>query len=375
VPTALPSIAPSEADARVVAGESGSNWTRQAREIVDDLHRRSALIYWTDFLLSVGAAWTLAVLYLRAPQWGVLPVLALVGAAILFYRAGTFIHEIVHFRDGELKWFARAWNLLMGIPLLVPWIMYRNHIDHHSVRYYGTPDDGEYLPLAAAPRRETVRYLLQIAVLPLFVVARFGVLAPLSWVNLRLREWVLTGTNSAGGTNPWYRKRFPREEERHLLIVEVLCFLWLLSIAVLVALGIIGWSVVAKAYLLLALAMGLNWVRTLGAHGYGNRGERLSLPDQIADSINLTGQTWLTVWMFPVGLRYHALHHLFPFLPYHNLGKAHGRLMQRLPADCPYHQVNHSSFFAILAKLWRGARATNSTDSAVALWRSRSARG
>jgi hypothetical protein len=219
VPNAHPSIAPSEADARVVAGESGSNWTRQAREIVDDLHRRSALIYWTDFLLSVGAAWTLAVLFVLAPGWGVMPLLALLAAAILFYRAGTFIHEIVHFRNGELKWFARAWNLLLGIPLLVPWILYRNHIDHHSVRYYGTPDDGEYLPLAAAPRRETLRYLLQIAVLPLFVVVRFGVLAPLSWLNRRLREWVLTGANSAGATNPWYRKRFPREEERHLVIV------------------------------------------------------------------------------------------------------------------------------------------------------------
>ena len=354
--------------------ESATNWTRQAREIVDDLHRRSGFLYWTDLLLSAGAAWALAVLFFRAPGWGPVALLALLGSAILFFRAGTFIHEIVHFRGGELKWFARAWNLLMGIPLLMPWILYRNHVDHHSVRYYGTPDDGEYLPLAAAPRIETVKYVAQVTVLPLAVVLRFGVLGPVSWLNRRLREWVLTGINSAGVSNPYYRKRFPKEDERHLVIVEVLCFLWLVTVGVLVARGHIGAMVLLKAYVLLGLALGLNWVRNLAAHSYSNRGERMSLPEQVADSINITGQTWLTMLMFPVGLRYHALHHLFPFLPYHNLGKAHKRLMERLPADSPYRQVNCDSYFTAVARLWRSARNTAATESAVSLWRSRSAR-
>jgi fatty acid desaturase len=365
---------PPVTEARPAAAESASNWTRQAREIVDDLQQRSALIYWTDFLLSAAAAWTLAVLFFASPGWGPLALLCLLGSAILFFRAGTFIHEIVHFRAGELKWFARGWNLFMGIPLLMPWIIYRNHIDHHSVRYYGTPDDGEYLPLAAAPRSETVKYVLQVTVLPLLVMVRFGVLGPVSWFNRRLREWVLTGVNSAGVSNPYYRKRFPREDERHLLTVEVLCFLWMAAIVTLMATGVIGWMLIAKAYVLLGLSLGLNWVRNLAAHGYGNRGERMSLPEQVADSINITGQTWITVLMFPVGLRYHALHHLFPFLPYHNLGKAHQRLMERLPADSPYRQVNQRSYFAAVAKLWRAARTTRKGESALALWRSRSAR-
>ena len=363
-----------QAEVRAATVESATNWTRQAREIVDDLHRRSALVYWSDFLISAVAAWALAVAFFSAPGWGPLPLLALLGSAILFFRAGTFIHEIVHFRDGELKWVARAWNLFMGIPLLMPWIIYRNHVDHHSVRYYGTPDDGEYLPLAAAPRIETVKYVAQVTVLPLAVILRFGVLGPVSWLNRRLREWVLTGINSAGVSNPYYRKRFPKNDERHLVIVEALCFLWLALIAVLVARGAIGWMVILKAYVLLGLALGLNWVRNLAAHSYSNRGERMSLPEQVADSINITGQTWLTVLMFPVGLRYHALHHLFPFLPYHNLGKAHRRLLERLPADSPYRQVNCDSYFTAVARLWRSARSTPGTQSAVSLWRSRSAR-
>jgi fatty acid desaturase len=125
---------------------------------------------------------------------------------------------------------------------------------------------------------------------------------------------------------------------------------------------------------LFALTLAMNWVRNLAAHGYGNRGGRMTLPEQFSDSINIVGQTWLTMLMFPVGLRYHALHHLFPFLPYHNLGKAHRRLLAELPAGSPYHAVNHDSYFSVVAALWRHARATAPADSAIPVWRTRTAR-
>jgi fatty acid desaturase len=349
------------------------NWIRQAREICDDLQQRSPLIYWTDFLLSVSAAWVLALYFLLSPAWDALHLLALLAAAILFFRAGTFIHEIIHFRAGELTWFARVWNLLMGIPLLMPWIIYKNHIEHHSVRYFGTPDDGEYLPLAAAPPRETVKYLLQAPLLPVLTILRFGVVGPVSWLHRGLREWVLTAA-SAGVSNPYFRKRFPAADEWHLVIVEALCFLWLAFLAVLLAKGVIGWMLIVKGVVLIGLTLGLNWVRNLAAHSYSNRGERMTLAGQFSDSINITGQTWLTVLMFPVGLRYHALHHLFPFLPYHNMGKAHARLMAQLPAGSPYHAVNCDSYFTALANLWRAARHTAPQDSAIPLWRTRTAR-
>jgi fatty acid desaturase len=372
VPTDSAISASPSADAAVATAE-GANWIRLARDIVDDLHQRSALIYWTDFLLSVSAAWALALYFLLTPGWGALPLLALLASAILFFRAGTFIHEIIHFRAGELKWFSRAWNLLMGIPLLMPWIIYRNHIEHHSVRYFGTPEDGEYLPLAAAPPHETIKYVLQAPLLPLLTILRFGVIGPVSWLHRGLREWVLTAA-SAGVSNPYFRKRFPAAEEWHLRIVEALCFLWLLALAVLLARGMIGWMVLLKGYVLIGLTLALNWVRNLAAHTYSNRGDRMTLADQFSDSINITGQTWLTVLMFPVGLRYHALHHLFPFLPYHNLGKAHSRLVAVLPAGSPYHAVNRHSYFGAVADLWRSARKTAHKDSAIALWRVRNTR-
>jgi fatty acid desaturase len=362
-----------EPAAAPAANENAMVWIRRAGDIVADLQQRSALIYWTDFLLSITAAWTLAVLFFRAPGFAPAALLAMLASAVLFFRAGTFIHEIIHFRPGELVWFRRAWNLGMGIPLLTPWIIYRNHIDHHSVRCFGTPEDGEYLPLAAAPRGETIRYLLQAPLLPLLAVLRFGVIGPLSWFHRGLREWVLTAA-SHGVSNPWYRRRVAAADEKHWLVVEMLCLLWLALLATLLVRGVIGWLVLVKAMLLLGLALALNWLRNLAAHTYGNRGERMSLAEQFADSLNITGQTWLTVLLFPVGLRYHALHHLFPSLPYHNLGKAHARLMTQLPAGSPYRAVNHRSYFAAVARLWRSAGATLPGKSAMSPWRSRTAR-
>jgi fatty acid desaturase len=357
---------------RIIAADSNANWILRARDIVADLQQRSPAIYWIDFLLSIAVAWTLAAVFLLAPRLNATALFAMLGASILFFRAGTFMHELVHFKPGEMPWFGRAWNLLLGMPLLMPWIFYRNHVDHHNVRIFGTPEDGEYLPLASAPPRETLFYLLQAPVLGLFTIVRFGIVGPLSWMHRGLREWVLTAA-SAGVSNPYYRKRFPAADERHLLIMEALCFLWLVFLTVLLIVGVISWQHIVKAYCLVALTLALNWIRNLAAHGYGNRGERLSHSEQFADSINITGQTWLTIFLFPVGLRYHALHHLFPSLPYHNLGKAHQRLTAQLPPESPYHKSSCNSFLRAVGKLWRGALATSPQDSAVRVWRTRNA--
>lgn len=349
------------------ARERDAAWYQQAREIVGDLYQRSPLIYWADFLLSIGVAWGLTAVYFTAPTWSAAQILSFLGASILFFRSGTFIHELVHMPPNQMNWFGRIWNLLMGIPLLAPWIMYRNHVDHHSARYFGTPDDGEYLPLAASPVSEILKYLAQAPLLPLFVVVRFGILAPLSWLHRGFREWVLTATTAAV-SNPYYRKRFPKRDENHLKIVEAMCFLYLAGLVALVVKGVITAHHLLLAYVLFAWTLNLNWVRNLAAHRYGNHGDRMTHLAQFSDSINITGQTWLTVLLFPVGLRYHALHHLFPSLPYHNLGEAHRRLSERLPPDAPYHATGRDSFFAAAADLWRAAGRTSPEQSAMRRW-------
>ena len=344
-------------------------WLLQARELVADLYQRSPAVYWSDFLLSIAGAWGLAAVYFLARPWSSVQIAAFLLSAVLFYRAGTFIHELVHLPRQETTWFGRVWNLLQGIPLLMPWIFYRNHVDHHNARVFGTPADGEYLPLASSPARETLKYLAQAPLLPIFMVVRFGVLAPLSALHPGLREWVLRAA-SAAVTNPYRRKRFPAQDEPHLVLVEICCFAYLCGIAAMLITRMIAGRHVFMAYLLLAFTLSMNWVRNLAAHHYRNRGERMTHVEQMSDSINITGQTWLTVFLFPVGLRYHALHHLFPAVPYHNLGKAHRRLTERLPPGSPYHATSRANFFSAVAELWRGARQSAREDSAMPRWHS-----
>lgn len=346
-------------------------WRSQARVLIDDLLVRSPAIYWTDFLLSTGIGWAATAVYFRARPWSVLQVVAFLLASFLFYRAGTFIHEIIHMPAKQMVWFKRAWNLLLGIPFLMPWIMYSNHIEHHNHRRFGTPSDGEYLPLGSSPIRETFKYLAQAPLLPLFMLLRFGIAGPVSWFFPKVRHLVLTRA-SAAVSNPYYSERFPTRFENHLKIVEALCFAYIVALALLLWFDVISFTQVAMGYLLLAFTLGLNWVRNLAAHRYVNDGTPMNLAAQVEESINITGQTWLTVALFPVGLRYHALHHLFPALPYHNMDTAHRRLMEHLPADASYRDTNRNSFFAAVAELWRSARQTPHHRSAMRAWLPRS---
>ena len=80
--------------------------------------------------------------------------------------------------------------------------------------------------------------------------------------------------------------------------------------------------------------------------------------DQLLDSINYPRHPFLSSLWAPVGLRFHALHHLFPSLPYHNLAKAHQRLMAELPAYSPYRLTNSPSLTASLVRLWRTSRSS-----------------
>jgi fatty acid desaturase len=78
--------------------------------------------------------------------------------------------------------------------------------------------------------------------------------------------------------------------------------------------------------------------------------------EQLLDSLNYPNWPWVSVLWAPVGLRFHALHHLFPSLPYHNLARAHHRLMAELPADSPYRLTESPGRVASIAQLWRNSR-------------------
>ena len=80
----------------------------------------------------------------------------------------------------------------------------------------------------------------------------------------------------------------------------------------------------------------------------------MTFVEQISDSVNHPDGVLAEIWA-PAGLRYHALHHVLPSLPYHALPEAHSILMKRLPTDSFYRQTNSPGLWQTLATLWADA--------------------
>jgi fatty acid desaturase len=104
--------------------------------------------------------------------------------------------------------------------------------------------------------------------------------------------------------------------------------------------------------------MTINAIRTLGSHRWTNNGSQMTFVEQMLDSVDYPKNPLVSELWAPVGLRFHALHHIFPTMPYHALATAHHRLIRDLPPDSPYRRCNADSLAKVLGTLWRRARAS-----------------
>ncbi len=340
----------------------------QARSIVGEYFRPTPWVYWTDLLVS----WTLAMIAFQLvtkPQLGWGDAAVTLGwpariacfffSSLLIYRCGLFIHELMHIPENQFTLFRKVWNSLCGVPFLIPSFVYLTHIDHHRRRHYGTRQDGEYLPLSHRSPWHIVGYLAQSFVIPVLAVIRFGVLTPLTWFSPRLRHWVHQHASSMV-IDPTYLRPLPTKKALRLIRrQEVFTFLYIVVFGVLLYRGafhdgIVSPWVLPQAYLTGVLVVTINAVRTLGSHRWlSDQHDELTFVEQMLDSVNYpTASSLAAIWA-PMGLRYHALHHIFPSMPYHAMAKAHHRLMRDLPGDSPYRKTVSDSLWDELGQLWR----------------------
>lgn len=323
---------------------------RAAAELTRDLNAPKPWIYWSDFLASAVVGYGALLAAILTSGWatagfGVVAILAL-------YRAGSFIHELTHIKHSTVPGFRLAWNALIGVPLLVPSLMYEGvHNLHHARTRYGTAEDPEYLPLALMKPWTVPVFVLISALAPVALLFRFAVLAPLSLVIPPLRR-IVVERYSGLVINPVFRRRAQEGElRRNWFVQEAACSVWAIALLTMVATGIIP----LRALLIgLAIASGtivLNQVRTLVAHLWENDGEAMTQTGQYLDSVNVPPPSTLPALWAPVGLRYHAIHHLLPGLPYHSLGEAHRRLSAALEADSRFHEASHRGLPKLVARL------------------------
>lgn len=325
-----------------------------ARDAVRDLHRPIPRIFWTDLAVTSLVCWS--------AFWGAVVLQSYGGfyawviASLAAYRGLCFMHELTHLRAKALPGFETAWNLFFGVPLLLPSFVYVGvHQDHHNLSSYGTARDPEYLPFAKS-NLMVVFFLAHSPLIPCFLILRFLVLGPAGLLVPPLHRWLAVHASALTMNFGYERGTSPAILRSMKIWQSLILLLWACFFASMIA-GVVPWRALGIWYLVTAAVSVINTLRTLGAHHYESEGAPMDRTNQLLDSIDTPGAAWTEFWA-PVGLRYHALHHYFPGIPYHNLAEAHRRLVATLSHDAPYRQTFSSGLLESLGRLYtRGLSA------------------
>jgi fatty acid desaturase len=297
----------------------------------------NARIYYADLLASAGLGWGAYAAALWTPRFSAVWVLAVFASVFALYRAVLFIHELAHLKRGAVPGFDIVWSLLVGFPLMAPSLMYLgSHGEHHRTSVFGTDRDPEYAPIGDWGQARVIASVVPLMFVPPLLILRWSILGPLSYAIPALRPFVV-GYLSTLVINPTYKRRMPEGRMVRRWMIEEACtgaVCWAVLGAMLT--GAIGTDWLFEWALIMGSILVFNHVRTLVAHRYVHHGESVDLLEQYRDSVNLSGGKWWDMLLAPVGLRFHALHHLLPSVPYHGLGAIHRRMMSELPAATPY---------------------------------------
>ena len=353
VQDALPGIDVADRAAALNRVPDDKAMLRAVTELTRDLGTPNPRIFWSDFLASAFLGYAgLFVAIISGNIW--LQCAAALVAVLALYRAGGFIHEVTHVKHSALPGFRLGFNAVIGVPLLVPSYMYEGiHNLHHARTRYGTDQDPEYLPLALMKPWTLPLFIIASLFAPFALLFRNAVLAPLSLVIPPLRK-IVVERYSGLTINPAFRRRAAEgEAHRNWIIQETAASIWSIALLAGVFTGFIPMNAFLIFLLIVSSVAVLNQVRTLVAHLWENDGEPLSVTAQFLDSVNVPPPGVLASIWAPVGLRYHALHHLLPSVPYHALGEAHRRLTAQLTPDSVYHRASYSGLAGLVYRLTR----------------------
>ena len=324
---------------------------RAARDLTKDLGHAKGSVYWPDMLISTAIGYGGIATAILTDNVALAVVAGLV-AALALYRSLMFIHELTHIHRDALPGFRTGWNLLVGIPLLTPSFMYEGvHTIHHKRTQYGTVEDPEYLPLALMKPWSLPAFVLVALLAPVALLFRFAVLVPLGALIPAVRTFTWQRFSSLS-INPEFRRAPPKGGfAKRVRWQEAGASIW--AITVLASTYWLGWEPLATALVIVSFTALLNQLRTLVAHLWENEGEPMTVTAQFLDSVNVPPPGVAAEIWAPVGLRYHALHHLMPSMPYHDLPEAHRRLAKELGNGSTYEGANHPGMLTLVGRIAR----------------------
>jgi fatty acid desaturase len=186
---------------------------------------------------------------------------------------------------------------------------------------------------------------------PLVLFVRFALLTPLSFVIPPLRKLVVE-RYSGLVINPVFRRRAPEGElKSQWLLQEVAASIWANALLA----GVFTGFIPLRAFLIFlgisSATIVFNQIRTLVAHLWENEGEVISTTAQFLDSVDVPPPNVLSALWAPVGLRYHATHHLLPGVPYHALGEAHRRMVAHFAPGSTHGKASYKGLPGLVMRL------------------------
>lgn len=342
---------PKQYDALVIGGGPvrASLADDQLMKLVSHLTKPRPIVYWFDYL----ASYTLGVVSL----WGAIQTSNLwIKAALFvlgvlsFYRTNGFLHEIVHQRNQKfMKIFAPVWNLCTGSLFFLPSNYYLCHIQHHQKQHYGTSSDPQYPNFKDGKPHPLLFVLIQTIVTPLFFAIRSLLIAPISFVVPKFRRFTLSHLSAFA--DPGFVSRYSEKELKQILISELMHLCIWGSIALAVSTGLLSMELFYMWLAVVVSVYSLNGFRILGEHKYdfGSSDKSLTKDEEFFDSYNYT--SIFSEILYTTGLRYHALHHYAPAIPYHNLPKAHRVIMKNVNPSSSYKNANSRSHLINVTRL------------------------
>jgi len=181
------------------------------------------------------------------------------------------------------------------------------------------------------------------------VVLRFTIITFLSFFSAKMRVFVRRKMSALAINSSYEESEKKAAKNTSINPYEIASFVFVTSMIIALVMGYVDMVYIYEFFAILAASLLINGFRTLAAHRYANHAlEPLTEIEQLSDSLNHVGNPIIGELVAPVGLRFHALHHLFPTIPYHNLYEGHRRLVAALPADDPYHGVSFKRFTSAL---------------------------
>lgn len=314
------------------------------KSLLAEFHSIDKKLIWGDFLLNLLLSWPLFIYTCFRPN-----IYTFIVSIFFLYRGTMLIHEVVHISK-RVPGYRLAYNLFFGWFTSYPAYIFDGHLYHHGKATYATKRDPEYKFIPEYNRRTLIGPVISAFILPIFQIIRFGVMPLiLPLMPERYQIFVYERMSTLVFDVNFKRKiKHKKEELKTMRFNDFMCSIYKILTIILILTNILPVRFIIYFYIGFVFCSILNMYRALFNHLYTNESLKpLNKDEHILDTTTVESG-FLTMIIFVNGLNYHALHHLFPEIPYYRLGAAHRLLMKELPEDHIYRKSVYPSFYSLL---------------------------